>query len=113
MSRAVVAIHLEIEAEPEPLISAVDHLEEALRYHFAPYVIVNRCAITTKNTFSRPDASESGPEMASPTEGHGSAKFRAALEAIYDVPDADATKMRDIAAEALGRERPSVPRRED
>jgi hypothetical protein len=72
MSRALVVVNLVIEAEPEPLVNAIDHFEEAIRDHFAPYVVVNKCSISAKNTFSRPDASESGPVMASPTEGHGS-----------------------------------------
>jgi len=72
MSRALVVVNLEIAGEPEPLVNAVDHFETAIRNHFAPYVVVNKCSVSAKNTFSRPDASESGPVMASPTEGHGS-----------------------------------------
>ena len=72
MSHALVVINLKISGELEPLVSAVDHLEAMIMDHFAPYVVVNKCSITTKNTYSRPDASESGPAMASLTEGHGS-----------------------------------------
>lgn len=71
MSRALVVVNLEIAGEPEPLVNAIDHFEAAIREHFAPYVIVNKCSVSTKNTFSRPDASESGVAMASPMEGHG------------------------------------------
>jgi hypothetical protein len=71
MSRALVVVNLEIAGEPEAIVNALDHLEAAIRDHFAPYVVLNKCSVSTKNTFSRPDASESGPATASPTEGHG------------------------------------------
>jgi hypothetical protein len=86
MSRALVVVNLEIAGEPEPLVNAIDHFETAIRDHFAPYVIVTKCSVSTKNSFSRPDASESGPAMASPTEGHGS--IRAEREVQEDLVQA-------------------------
>lgn len=50
-SRALVTVTLDLEATPEPLVMAIDRLEEAIRLHFAPYVVVHKVNLTAQNTF--------------------------------------------------------------
>ncbi len=52
MSRAIVTLRVEVEATPEAMVSGIDHLEEAIRLHFAPYVVVRKFFISVQNTFS-------------------------------------------------------------
>jgi hypothetical protein len=51
-----VTVTLELEADPEALVMGIDRVEEALRYHFAPYVIIHQCSVSTRNAFA--DAEE-------------------------------------------------------
>ena len=58
MSRAAVSITLELEGHPEALVQVIDHLEETLRTHCAPYVILHKCSVSARNTFARAEAKE-------------------------------------------------------
>ena len=84
MSLAIVTVNLEIEAESEVLVYAIDRLELSIRDHFRKTVI-HKCSIGSKNTFApQSDASESGPLLALPTEEHG------ALDQIPHRPELNA-----------------------
>lgn len=111
MSRALVTVELELEADTEQLVNVIERFEIAVRAYLEYKLTVHSCKVSTRNTFkfhdddvallsgnliphraelntpgnigciclacvqsrraSRPDASESGPETASPTERHG------------------------------------------
>ncbi len=51
MSRVLVTVSLDLEAEPEKLVSVIERLEIAVRAYLEYKLTVHDCSITTRNTF--------------------------------------------------------------